>query len=65
MVSSPPIQVLSNSDDEKAYVCFTAVGNNHVEKDADGRVFCDAWALRELARQAEQHADRLDGNDDE
>lgn len=65
MVSSPPIEVLSNVDDEKAYVSFTAVGNDHVEKGPDGRIFLDSWALRVLARQAEQHADRLDGTLDE
>lgn len=66
MVSSPPVEVLADSDDDKALVSLTTVGNNHIDEigAAGGSFLVDEWALRQLAKQAEAAADTLAERDE-
>lgn len=63
MVSSPPVEVLVDTDDGHALVSLTAVGNGHVSAFPQHPPFTsyklDEWALRQLVSQAESAADRL------
>ncbi len=69
MVSSPPVEVLTDPDQDVALVSFTETGNNHVEALGSGltekNYHLDEWALRQLAKQAEQAADRLSEENNE
>ncbi len=69
MVSSPPVEVLTDRDQGVALVSFTETGNDHIEALGGGlapkNYHLDEWALRQLAKQAEQAADRLSEENNE
>lgn len=65
MVSNPPVEVLVPEDGSEAHVFLNGTGNNHINfmegvGQHDTKARMDPWALRQLARQAEQAADRIE-----
>lgn len=64
MVSNPPVEVGVNEDKGVGYLSLTDVGNSHVDLIGASGFALDAWALRQLAKQAEQAADALEATDE-
>lgn len=69
MVSSPPVELLVDEEKGRAAVHFTTTGNDHVVGVGENSMLAkteyqlDPRALRQLASQAEEAADRLEGDD--